>query len=159
MGFDMKRRITVRIPEQIVERLQAAAALLGIRKSCIVETALDRFLDRDGDAATVARRLDRVGHRLDALEHELKIVGETVALHARYHLTITPALPAADQSQACLVGHQRFEEFAAQVARRVFLNSPLMRETMERMIATRPGLFACDLQWESPLLKSSHSND
>ena len=46
----MKRRITVRMSEQTVERLQAAAMLLGMRKSCVVERALDRFLGPEGDA-------------------------------------------------------------------------------------------------------------
>jgi len=154
----MRRKISVRISEQLAERLEAAATLLGARKSSIVETAVDRFLDPQGDAtgSAMSCRFDRISRGLDGLEHDLKIVGEMVALHARYHLTVTPALPVADQSGACAIGRERFEEFAAQVARRVYLNLPLMRETMDRMVATRPGLFAHERQHDvQPLAAES----
>jgi hypothetical protein len=134
----MKRKISVRISEQLAERLDAAAALPGARKSSVVETALDRFLDAGDDNC----HLNCLNRRLTAIESDLRMIGEIVALHARYHLTITPAVPVADQRGACIIGHERFEEFAAQVARRVHLNTPLMKETMDRLPATRTSLFA-----------------
>ena len=141
----MKQKITVRISEQIAERLQAAAALLDTRKSYVVERALDRFLAPDADGTTVAGQLERVGRRLDALEYDLRIVSETVALHARYHLTVTPSLPIVKQREACVLGSARFDELAAQVARRVNMNLPLMKQVMDRLIASTPGLFSDDI--------------
>ena len=140
----MKHKISVRLPELVAKRLEAAAAAPGARKSSIVEAALDLFLEAEADASesAIARHLKRISRRLDELESDLKIVGETVALHARYHLTITPPLRVSNQPDACALGCERFEEFAAQVARRVHLDNPLMRETMDRILATRPNLFA-----------------
>jgi hypothetical protein len=140
----MKRKISVRLPELVAKRLEAAAAAPGARKSSIVEAALDLFLESEADASdsAIARHLKQISTRLDELEFDLKIVAETVALHTRYHLTITPALPIIDQPGVCAIGRERFEEFAAQVARRVHLNAPLMKETMDHVIATRSGLFA-----------------
>jgi hypothetical protein len=140
----MKRKISVRLPELVAKRLEAAAAAPGARKSSIVEAALDLFLASETDVSdsAIARHLKRLSRRLDELQSDLKIVGETVALHARYHLTIAPRLRVADQLDACAIGSERFEEFAAQVARRVHLDNPLMRETMDRILATRPNLFA-----------------
>src|SRR5579864_4775756 len=140
----MKRKISVRLSELIVERLEVAASVPGARKSSIVEAALDLFLEAEADASesALARHLKRISRRLDELQSDLKIAGETVALHARYHLTVTPPLRVADQPAACAIGSQRFEEFAAQVAKRVHLDNPLMRETMDRILATRPNLFA-----------------
>jgi hypothetical protein len=104
----------------------------------------NRPLESEADTtdSAIARHLKRISRRLDELQSDLKIVEETVALHARYHLTITPRLRVADQPDACAIGSERFEEFAAQVARRVHLDNPLMRETMDRILATRPNLFA-----------------
>jgi hypothetical protein len=138
----MKRKISVRLPELVAKRLEAAAAAPGARKSSIIEAALDLFLEVDASDSALARHLERISRRLNELQSDLKIVGETVALHARYHLTITPPVRVADQPDACAIGSERFEEFAAQVARRVHLDSPLMRETMDRILATRPNLFA-----------------
>jgi hypothetical protein len=148
----MKRKISVRLSELIVERLEAAAAAPGSSKSSIVEAALDLFLESQADASgsAMSRHLERISRRLDEIESDLKIVGETVALHARYHLTITPPLRVADQSDACAIGSERFEEFAAQVARRVHLNIPLMKEMIDHAIATRSGLFALDPQHGAP---------
>jgi len=149
----MKRKLSFYLSEQVAERLEGAARRLGARKSSIVEDALDRFLNPYGDeshAATPSRRLDQISRQLTQLDCDLRVVSETVALHARYHLTITPPLRAADQRAACDLGGERFETFAAQVARRVHLATPLMRETMDRLIATSPDLFAYDLEQAAP---------
>ena len=58
----MKRKISVRLSEEIVERLEAAARERpGANKTTILEAALDRFLDPAAetiDDATLLRRLD-----------------------------------------------------------------------------------------------------
>ena len=144
----MKRKISVRLSEEIVERLELAAQRPGASKTTILEAALDRFLDPGAetiDDATLLRRLDGISRQLEQLEHALKIVNETVALHARYHLAVTPPLPQSQQRAACALGLERFEEFAAQVGRRVRLGMPLMRETMDRLSTRGPHLLARDI--------------
>ena len=140
----MKRKICVYVSEDLVSRLAVAAEHRGATKSGLVGAALDRFLDtadeRD-DQPGVDQRLVQMGHQLDHLTRELRLVNETVAMHARYHLTVTPPLPDAAQPAACRLGAARFEEFAAQVGRRVEEGRPLIRETLERLdttSATRP---------------------
>src|SRR5262245_58645973 len=135
----MKRRVTVRLPDDIIDRLESAAERSGANKSAIIEAALERFLSADPetiDDSSLLRQLDGMRRQLEALKRDLSIVNETVALHARYHLTITPPLPAAHQPAACVLGLERFEAFAEQVERRVRLGAPLMRETMERVSGT-----------------------
>ncbi len=153
----MKRKVTVRLSEQIVERLKAAAERQGATKAAIVEAALDIFLSSGvdpgeliKDTATL-RRLNWMSRQLEQLERDLRIVNETVALHARYHLTVTPPLPSSQQPAACALGLERFEAFAAQVGRRVHLGTPLMRETMDRLSAASPKLFARDIEEGAPL--------
>jgi hypothetical protein len=88
------------------------------------------------------RRLNWMSRQLEHLDRDLRVVNETVALHARYHLTVTPPLSPPIRQAACKLGAARFDEFAAQVGRRVHLGMPLMRETMERVSETSPHLFA-----------------
>src|SRR5216684_258444 len=136
----MKPRVGVYLSEQMAARLAAAAKRPGATKSALVEAALDRFLGSDddvGDTATVARRLAGLSHQIEQLDRNLRIANETAALHARFHLAITPLLPATAQPAACALGAERFEEFAAQVARRVDLGIPLIRETIDRVSAAR----------------------
>src|ERR1700694_4218487 len=50
-------------------------------------------------------------------------------------------MPAGERGAACAVGAERFEEFATQVGRRVDLGVPLIRETIDRVSATRTTVF------------------
>jgi hypothetical protein len=143
----MKPRVGVYLSEHMAARLAAAAKRPGATKSGLVEAALERFLDSDddiGDAATVEGRLIGLSRQLEDLDRGLRIVNEAVALHARFHLAVTPPMPAAAQRASCALGAERFNEFAAQVGRRVDRGTPLMRETMDRLDATRPALSAGD---------------
>ena len=136
----MKPRIGVYLSEQTAARLAAAARRPGATKSALVEAALDRFLGSDNDiddTASVTRRLSAMSRQIEYLDRDLRTVNETVALHARFHLAVTPVLPAAAQADAFALGVERFDEFAAQVGRRVHLGTSLMQETMDRIDAVR----------------------
>ena len=137
----MKPRIGVYLTEGTAARLAEAATRPGATKSGLVEAALDRLLGSDdgvGDTSTLARQLSAMSGQLEQLDRNLRIVSETVALHARFHLTITPILPATAQGEACALGAERFEEFAAQVERRVDRRVPLIQETIDRIAAASP---------------------
>ena len=140
----MKPRVGVYLSEGMAARLAEAAKRPGATKSALVEAALDRFLGSDddiGDAATVAHHLAGLKRQLEQLDRNLRITNETAALHARFHLAVTPLLPVTAQSAACALGAERFEEFAAQLARRVDHGIPLIRETIDRGTATRDASF------------------
>jgi MFS family permease len=136
----VKPRVGVYLSEGIAARLAEAAKNPRATKSALVEAALDRFLGSDddiGDTATVARHLAGLSRQLEELDRNLRIANETAALHARFHLAVTPLMPAGEQGAACALGAERFEEFAAQVGRRVDLGVPLIRETIDRVSAAR----------------------
>jgi hypothetical protein len=44
-----------------------------------------------------------------------------------------PPMPQEQQRAACVLGFERFEVFAAQIAMRVRLGTPLMTETIDRL--------------------------
>jgi MFS family permease len=134
----VKRKICVYVSEDLVSRLAIAAEHRGATKSGLVGAALDRFLDVAGDQDDrpgVDERLAQMGQQLDQLARELRLVNETVAMHVRYHLTITPPLASAVQPAACRIGAARFDVFATQVGRRVERDKPLIRETLDRLSA------------------------
>ena len=137
----MKRKISVRLPAQLFERLQAASESQASTKTAVIEGALDRFLALEpqrSDDTKVLRQFELMGQKLEQIERDLSLVNETVALHARYHLTMAPPMSQAQQRAACVLGLERFEVFAAQVAMRVGLGTPLMRETIDRLGAPTP---------------------
>jgi len=137
----MKPRVGVYLSEPTAARLAAAAQNPGATKSALVEAALDRYLSSDDDVcdtATVARCLAEMSRQLDQLERDLRMVNETVALHARFHLATTPPMPDGALRNACALGAERFEEFVTQVGRRIDLGTPLIQETIERVAAKRP---------------------
>jgi len=136
----MKPRVGVYLSEGMAARLAEAAKHPRATKSALVEAALDRFLGSDDaidDTATVAHHLAGLSRQLEQLDRNLRIANETAALHARFHLAVTPLMPADEQGAACALGAERFEEFATQVGRRVDLGASLIRETIDRCSATR----------------------
>jgi MFS family permease len=144
----MKPRIGVYLSEGTAARLTDAARRPGATKSALVEVALDRLLGSDedlSDTATLARQLAAMSRQLEQLDRNLRVVNETVALHARFHLAVTPILPATAQGAACALGAERFEEFAAQVERRVDRGVPLIQETIDGTSAARAAAPTNDL--------------
>lgn len=136
----MKPRIGIYLSERTAARLAAAAKRPGATKSALVEAALDRYLNSEDDvdeAASVTHQLAAMSRQLEHLGRDLRTVNETVAHHARFHLAVTPLLSAAAQPGAFALGAERFEEFAAQVERRVDLGTSLMRDTLDRRGAVR----------------------
>lgn len=136
----MKPRIGVYLSKRTAARLAAAAKRREITKSALVEAAIDRYLASDDTSETVmmAGRLADLSGQVDQLDRSLGIVSEIVSLHARFHLAVAPELSAAKQPAACRLGSARFDEFAAQVERRVQLGTPLIQETVNRLDATAP---------------------
>jgi hypothetical protein len=131
----IRRRLSVYLTAQVADQLQLAAKRPGASKSTIVHAALDRFLsvDRDLEAGTtIARRLDRVGRQLDRIERDLSIITETIGLHVRYHLSVTPPLAASEQETARALGRERFELFVAQVGKRLASGGRLVAEVLDR---------------------------
>jgi hypothetical protein len=136
----MKPRVGVYPSEGMAARLAEAAKIPRATKSALVEAALDRYFGSDddvSDTATVARHLAGLSRQLEQLDRNLRIANETAALHARFHLAVTPQMPAGELGAACALGTERFEEFAAQVGRRVDLGASLIRESIDRVSATR----------------------
>src|SRR5258705_13972611 len=68
--------------------------------------------------------------RFDDLARDMRMIAETVALHARYHLAVMPPVPESRQREAVILGNERFKVLAEQVGRRVRKGRPLMQETI-----------------------------
>jgi MFS family permease len=129
-----RRKVTVRLSEGVCGRLEVATDRPGVGKSMLVEAALEHFLNPAPSVEAVVReRLDDMHARFDDLERNMRVVAETVALHARYHLTVVPPLPESQQREAILLGDERFKVLAEQVDRRVRGRRPIMQETIERL--------------------------
>jgi len=128
------RKVTVRLTEELYERFSFATTRPGLGKSVVVEAALERFLNPASSVEDVVQdRFDDMAVRFDRLDHDIRMMAETVALHARYHLSVMPPMPHLRQQEAALLGDERFMVLAEQVDRRVRLGRPLMHETIDRL--------------------------
>jgi MFS family permease len=129
-----RRKVTVRLSEGVCGRLDVATDRPGVGKSLLVEAALEHFLNPVPSVEALLReRLDDMHARFDHLERNMRMVAETVALHARYHLSVVPPLPESQQREALLLGDERFKVLAEQVDRRVREGRPLIQETIARL--------------------------
>ena len=122
-----RRKVTVRLSEGVCGRLDVATDRPGVGKSMLVEAALEHFLNPAPSVEALLReRLDDIHARFDHLDRDMRMIAETVALHARYHLAVMPPLPQPQQRAACKLGDERFKVLAEQVDRRVRLGPSLL---------------------------------
>ncbi len=129
-----RRKVTVRLSEAVCGRLDVATDRPGVGKSMLVEAALEHFLNPAPSVEALMReRLDDMHARFDGLERDMRLIAETVALHARYHLAVMPPVPESRQREAVILGAERFKVLAEQIDRRVREGRPLMQETIDRL--------------------------
>ena len=140
----MKPRINVYLEDHVAAQLALLCKRPGANKSRIVSDALDQFLNPDQGVETfeaLTRRLDRMSRSQERMDRNLSVTLETLALFIRYFLTITPPLSSSDQAHAHALGKERFEQFVAQVGRRLARDQNLLSEVLETLADTRPDLF------------------
>jgi hypothetical protein len=153
----LTRRVSVRLSEQIFQQLEAASGCRGVDKSTVVEAALERFLDPAPPIeGLVHEALAQITSHLKRLDGDVRSIAETVALHARYHLTVTPPVPQPQQREACALGEERFKAFCGQVDSRVRLGRPLMRETIDRVNASKADTSQVD---DASLVSADHDHE
>ena len=129
-----RRKVTVRLSERVCSRLDIATDRPGVGKSMFVEAALEQFLEPSPSIeARLCGRFEDMHARFDRLEHEVRTIAETVALHARYQLAVTPPVSPERQQEAIRIGDERFKVLAEQVNRRVRQRRPLIQETLDTL--------------------------
>jgi hypothetical protein len=129
-----RRKVTVRLSEGVCGRLDVATDRPGVGKSMLVEAALEHFLNPAPSIEALLREsFDDMNARFGQLECDMRMIAETVSLHARYHLAVVPPLPQSQQRQATIVGDERFKILAEQVDCRVRQRRPLLQETIDRL--------------------------
>ena len=135
-----RRKVTVRLSESVCGRLDVASDRPGVGKSMLVEAALEHFMSPAPSLESLLReRLDDMHTRFDHLERDMRMIAETVALHARYQLAVTPPVSQERQQEAIRLGDERFRVLAQQVDRRVQQRRPLMQETIESLHSQSQG--------------------
>ena len=140
----MKPKIGVYLTKDVAKRLQVAAKRSGATKSDIVNEALSRLLDpppENDPREDVLRRLDRMAKGIRRIHRDVEIVAETLALHIRQFLMITPPVPKDDQDAVMKLGRERYQVFIAQIAKRVASDSGMVQEIMEKIAETHGDRF------------------
>jgi len=143
-----KIKVTVYLSRLVVDRLNLACKDPTKNKSKLTEKALNILLDSERDLshdAAIVRKFDSLGRQVAIIDRHQHVVLESLGLFLRYYLTVTPPLPRAEQDPARAMGHQRFEFFIAQLAKRLAGNQTLVSEVMEKVSAHDPDLFMRDI--------------
>jgi hypothetical protein len=148
----MKPKIGVYLTNDAAKRLKLAARRSGATKSDIVNEALLRFLDPapEQDASgEVLHRLNGLAKRLRRLQRDVEIVAETLALHIRQFLMITPPVPKAEQDAAMKLGRERYEVFLAQIAKRIASDNGMVEEIMEIIVENHGNRFTQPMGYDA----------
>lgn len=118
----MKARQNLYLDADLSERLDRLAAKPGSSKSAIVADALKAHLDRHGAKELDDRlkpRLDKVTTQLNRIERNQRVLIESLALYIRFHFSMLPPLPEADQMAGRMLAQERYQAFIEQVGRKI----------------------------------------
>jgi hypothetical protein len=97
----MKKEVRLRLSEQAFERLEEAAKYSNVESADLIEGVLSRLLHVNCLFDVIVRgRLGRTDSQLESLENEIRLIGETVVMHARHHLAVTSGLPPSPKRVA-----------------------------------------------------------
>ncbi len=143
-----KIKVTVYLSRLVVDRLNLACKDPTKNKSKLTEKALNTLLASERDLshdAGLLRRLDSLGRQVATIDRHQQVVLESLGLFLRYYLIVTPPLPKVEQEAARAMGHQRFEVFIGQLAKRLAGSQTLVSEVMEKVTAHDPDLFTRDI--------------
>jgi hypothetical protein len=129
-------RLNIYLEYTHAKQLHELSALKGVSKSSIVAAALASFLSPDGQdrrEAALTRRLDRLANQFERLERDQTILVETLALFIRYELSVSAAIPEAQQEAVRAQGKARFEKFIEQLARHLQRGGSLVKEVHQEI--------------------------
>lgn len=126
-----RSRMNVYFDPTLLKQVEALALRRNISKSAIVEAAVASFLSGDTTEkleAAMSRRLDRLGRQVGALDEDLAVLGETLALFVRFWLTFTPPMAEAAQVAARAKGAERFDGFMQTLGKRLATGDRFLKE-------------------------------
>jgi hypothetical protein len=87
------REVSFQLSETVCDQLEVISKAAGASQTVLVEAALQHFLKRAIEVNyPIGERLERIDSQLESLENEIRIVAETVLLHARHYLTVSSAV-------------------------------------------------------------------
>jgi len=158
----IKKKFSVRLSEEAAARLAELAKREGLSKAAIVRQVLARVSEEDvatGEGRSSSQAANALDNRLERIEQGLKTLSEITALHARYHLAMTPHLDETQQRAACRRGRERFEIFAQQVKQRVDQDASLVDETICRVRAKQDAIAGIPKRMEAALGLASKSSE
>ena len=132
-----KQRIHVWLPVGTVVRLQQEALEREVPMCRIVEASLARryepLSDEDKDAL-LARRLNRIDIKLRALERQLEINAECLALYVRMWLSSAPEVPENQRDAAYMKGQARYDRYIKSVSKRLQLGQSVFTDLPREVV-------------------------
>ncbi|MEN5249504.1 CopG family transcriptional regulator [Brucella pseudintermedia] len=126
-----RTRMNVYFDPELLGRVKALSLRRRVSQSAVIEAAVASFLSGDTAEhleAAMSRRLDRISRQIDALDIDVAILGETLALFIHYWMTVTPPLPESARQSARAKGTERFEGFMQTLGRRLAAGDRFLRE-------------------------------
>jgi hypothetical protein len=132
-------RHTLRLPNDLSDRLLDFSARKGVSQTLVVEAALQSYFSPDSAdrlEGALSKRLDRMTRHLERIENQLALSNEALAVFVRFWVAATPVLPDASEIAAQAKGRERYRSFLEILGRRIAARRSLADE-ISREIASR----------------------
>ena len=133
------KRLNIYLSPEMSKRISSFSREKNLRKTSIVEMALQNFFSpesADQREAAISRRLDRLSRHTQRLERNIAISTEALALYVKFWLTVTPDLSPDAHSSAQLKGKEKYEAFLEALGGRIKKGRLLVNEIPQDVFET-----------------------
>ena len=133
------KRLNIYLSPEMSKRISSFSREKNLRKTSIVEMALQNFFSpesADQREAAISRRLDRLSRHTQRLERNIAISTEALALYVKFWLTVTPDLSPDAHSSAQLKGKEKYEAFLEALGGRIKRGRLLVNEIPQDVFDT-----------------------
>lgn len=139
----MKYKMTFCIDADLRAELDRLARGPDTTKSALVSEALRTLFERRGTTELDEKlkfRLEKLSNQLNRIERIQRVLVESLALYVRFHFSVLPPLPEADQAAGRALANDRFQAFIEQVGRRVAGGKSVVDDVYGRVSDTEQAL-------------------
>ncbi len=136
----VRKNIHPYLPERLYDRFKGYCSKMGVTESSVVEEALTRFLDEQGDMPLVLRKIDRQTRSIERIDRDVKALSEAFSVFVQIYFAHTPEIAAEDKAVAQHDARNRYVKFIDYVAEQISAGRTLVDDLVQDRIGDRDEL-------------------
>lgn len=131
----VRKNIHPYLNQRLYDRFKGYCWKMGVTESSVVEEALTRFLDEQGDMPLVLRKIDRQTRSIERMDRDVKALSEAFSVFVQVYFAHTPEIPEDEKQIAQHDARSRYLKFLDYVAEQISSGHTLVDDLVKDSVA------------------------